>query len=152
MYLSPAGDWQTRLWYSHHCAWACTERRNTLRLRQNPGKYLNKTPNIKDSVQLNHCLSSPNTRVMIVTVYVSSRAAGWVWRQWWRCWRPLQTLLHVWSAYLGTRQSDCRSWSVCKWYVTIFSTRFTIFSQCISLIVVNCEFFTFISHTLSSLL
>lgn len=64
--LSPAGDWQARLWHSHHYSWTCTERRNALRLRQNPGKCLNKTPNIKDGVQLYHCLSSPHTHTHLM--------------------------------------------------------------------------------------
>lgn len=48
------------------------------------------------------------------------RPAGWVLRRWWLCWRPHQTLLHVWSACLETWLSDCLSWSVCKWWVWSF--------------------------------
>ena len=119
VYLSPAGDWQAWFWYSHDCSWTRTERRNTLRLWQNPGKHLNITTKtaIKDDVQT-------HTHTWWSKCCVSYRAAGWVWRRWWRCWRPLLTLLPVWSACPETRRSGCHSWSVCKWYVTMSSTRF----------------------------
>lgn len=51
IYLSLAGDWQARLRHSHHCSWTRTERWHTLSLRQNPGKYLCKTKNIKHTKQ-----------------------------------------------------------------------------------------------------
>lgn len=60
------------------------------------------------------------------------RAVRWVWKPWWRCWKPLRRLRRVWSACRGIRPCVCRSWSVWTWWVTHWTCRDPWPSVCLS--------------------
>lgn len=121
--LCPVGNWQTRLWYPHHCSWTRAERRNTLCLRQNPGEYPSKT---QSRIHTIHSSTSASTEAPDSWgVYYEVRINGVVNHSELKVWVSFKKVAFKWLNHHGnlpwTRNLVWRRFKI-LWKCNIFNT------------------------------